>query len=168
MSDLLELGWISGVFGVRGEVKVHLHNPDSDWLTKPREVALEDDAGARRTVRLTLRRGAGKRWLGRVEGLEDRDEAAAMQGLRILVDPGVLPKPKSGEFYVHAVEGLPVRVGDAVIGTLEQVHATDHVDIFEIVGEDEVWFVPCISENIVSIDPANGEVVLTEAAIAAD
>ena len=36
---LVELGYIAGVFGVRGEVRLHLHNPESSLFDGPLDVS---------------------------------------------------------------------------------------------------------------------------------
>ena len=49
--DELELGSLMGAFGVRGEVRVWLHHPESDLLATPREVVLVAPDGSRRRAR---------------------------------------------------------------------------------------------------------------------
>ena len=39
-TDLIELGSVVGIFGVRGEVRLHLHNREGSVLQAPREVRL--------------------------------------------------------------------------------------------------------------------------------
>jgi ribosomal 30S subunit maturation factor RimM len=60
----VELGYVSGVFGVRGELRVFLHHPDSDTLATERRVIFTAPDGRRFTAFLRARSGAGKRILG--------------------------------------------------------------------------------------------------------
>ncbi|MEN0068503.1 MAG: hypothetical protein AAGA48_40660, partial [Myxococcota bacterium] len=45
--DDLELGYISGIFGIKGEVKLFLFNPESAILQEPRTVKLLGTGGVR-------------------------------------------------------------------------------------------------------------------------
>jgi 16S rRNA processing protein RimM len=165
----VELGVLAGVFGVRGELKVHLHHADSSWLTRARSVTLVAPDGTRAERTLVVRRGAGKRWIGVISGLTDRDEAAALQGYRIVVPASALPRPAAGEFYVHAILGAEVRVEGARVGRLTEVHAAGPVEVFEIAldagGADAVAFVPCLKEHVLRVDAQAGVVELAAGAI---
>ena len=68
--DEVELGHVSGVFGVRGEVRLHLHNRDSILLEGPVDAVLVGPDGARTGVEIVARPGAGKRIIGRITGLD--------------------------------------------------------------------------------------------------
>ena len=70
-SERVELGYVNGVFGVRGEVRLYLHNREADWLGRPRAVLVESAEGRCYSVRLRTRRGAGKRILGRLDGARE-------------------------------------------------------------------------------------------------
>ena len=72
----VRLGRVSGVFGVSGEVRLFLHNRDSDlFVGDGADVTLVSPAGERETHRLRSRRGAGKRILGRIVGVNSPDAA---------------------------------------------------------------------------------------------
>ena len=68
-SEPLRLGHVSGVFGVRGEVRLFLHNRESTLLNKGRNVVLVSPEGERLAVSLRSRPGAGRRSLGVTDGL---------------------------------------------------------------------------------------------------
>lgn len=105
--DPVVLGEVIGVFGLRGELRVHLHHREGATLTRPRDVELILPEG-RRIVRMSVRPGAGKRVLARVEGVETPEAAAALVGARIEVDRATLPPPEAGEYYVHDLLGATV------------------------------------------------------------
>ncbi len=153
-SERVELGYVNGVFGVRGEVRLYLHNREADWLGRPRAVLVESDEGRCYSVRLRTRRGAGKRILGRLDGVETREQAAALSGWRVVVRASELPRTAPGEFYVRDVLGLPVVVDGAVVGELTEVHRGGPLDILEIQleGGDAV-FVPTMREYVLQVGP---------------
>lgn len=159
-SDELDLGFVSGVFGTGGEVRLHLHNPDSDLLRAPREVVLVAPDGARRQVTLSARPGAGRRILGRIAGVEDRGAAADLMGHRVRIAKDALPPVAPGEVYVWQLEGLEVRVGGAPAGTVAQVHRAGPVDVLEIDTGGEPAFVPVVGGNVERVDLDAGVVHL--------
>lgn len=167
--DEVELGKVVGVFGVRGEVRLHLHNRESSFLMEgPAQVVLVATDGSRRAARLTCRPGAGKRILGRIEGLDQREEAAAMSGTRIAVAREALPPTDEGEFYVTDLQRLPVLVDGEAVGKVVDVHHTAGGDLLEArIGGDSV-FVPFASPLVLDVDVAAGHVVLDPAVLEDD
>jgi 16S rRNA processing protein RimM len=79
-SDLVEVGYVARAHGVRGELRIATHNPESDVLADVERLWLAGVeyavAGARPT------QGA---WLIRLDGLTDRDRAEALRGKPVAV-----------------------------------------------------------------------------------
>ena len=163
--DEVELGYVSGVFGVKGEVRLHIHNRDSKLLSKPRTVTLVSKDGTRRSVELRARSGAGKRVLGSVSQVTDPDQARALIGWTIVVPADVLPPPASDEFYLHQVIGLAAVVNDVDVGKIVDVHVNGPVDLFEVAIGEDVQFVPAVKENILEIVLSDGKVLFSEEAL---
>jgi len=165
----IELGHIVGAFGVRGEVKLFLHHRDGELWDRPRPVTLVAPDGGRREAVVTIRPGAGKRILGRIDGLTDRDLAAAMAGTRLVVDPASLPAAGPGEFYVWQLQGAAVHVEGDVVGEIRTVQHTEGMDVLVVdVGDGEPVFVPCVSEWVADIDAVAGVVTLVPGALDED
>ena len=154
----LELGHISGVFGVRGEVRLFLHNPESDLFRTAREVILLLEDGSRHTRRLKARSGAGKRVLGRLDGVTTPEQARDLMGARIVVAREALPDVGSDEFYFSDVIGVGVFVDGEQIGTLVEIHASGPIDVLEILTDDGPEFVPAVRDLVVSVS-ADGVVL---------
>ena len=149
----VELGYISGVFGVRGEVRLFLHNPGSYLLHGEHPVTLRHDGDEDRRVTLSARPGAGKRVLGRISGISDRDAAAGLKGWRVIVDRSALPELEADEYYVWQAEGAAVVLDGERVGRVRKVHVQGPVELFEIdVGDPEPWFVPSLAEFVQSFD----------------
>jgi len=163
--DDLELGYISGLFGVRGEVKVFLYNPDSTVLAEPRAVRLVGPGGVREVV-LSTRPGAGKRILGRIEGVTTPDQARALMDLRIVVARSSLPDLDDDEFYDWQIEGAAVLVGGVERGRVVRIHHPGEVDVFEIdTGGPEPVFVPVTAEFVEALDAEAPTVTLSPLAL---
>lgn len=159
--DELELGFVSGFFGVKGEVRLHLHNRETTLFQRPRDVVLVGPDGKRMAARLSARPGAGKRVLGRIAGIRYRDQAELWLKWKIVVPRTDLPALDEDEFYLADVEGLPVHVNDEPIGRVAKVHATGPIEVLEInVGSREPVFVPCEAELVrIDLDAAVVHVV---------
>jgi 16S rRNA processing protein RimM len=157
-----------GVFGVRGEVRLHLHHRESTLLKRPREVVLESKDGARQVVRLSARSGAGKRVIGSVDGVTDPERARELIGWTVRIDRSALPAPAPGEFYVWAVPGLAVWMGGDQVGTAVDVHETPGGDVLEVELPDGPVFVPLLREWVVEVNVQGGRVVLAPGAIEVD
>lgn len=160
----LELGYVSGVFGVRGEVRLFLHHRESTLLDKPREVVLVAPVCARYLAKLGARSGAGKRVLGKVEGVDDPDAADALMGLIIAVARASLPRTRKDEWYVADLIGCRVLVEGEVVGEVVFVHETPGGDLMEIAVGEEREFVPLLRQWLKLVDVAGREIELTERA----
>jgi len=161
----IELGYVSGIFGVRGEVRLFVHNRDSELLANPRKVILLGPDEERRAVSMRCRGGAGGRVIARIDGVQDRDAAAALRDWRIVVSTDDLPKLPDSEFYLRDVLGCPVRIGERALGMLADVHQSGPVDVLEIRRDgDEPLYVPALAVWIAAV--ASEGITLTAAAAA--
>ena len=79
--DHVCFGYVSGIFGVKGEVRIFLYNSDSRFLFSPRNVFLIDDKGVQTRFRMKARTGAGKKVIARIDGLDNREAAREKIGL---------------------------------------------------------------------------------------
>ncbi len=156
------------VFGVRGELRVHLDNPASVLWRAPLEVTAVRPDGSERVVVLSVRTGAGKRWIGRIEGVTDRDAARTWVGTRFLFPEDRLPAPEPDEAYVFSIDGAPVVVDGRRVGGVAAIHSSGGTDILEIRTDDgRTEFVPCLDQHVERIDGAVPIVVLRAGALPA-
>lgn len=163
VSSTVEIGYVSGVFGTRGEVKVFLHNPDSDLFKTPLSCKLVHDAGKVRSVVMTVRSGAGKKIIGRIDVCSTRDAAETVVGCTIVVDRASLPALDTNEFYISDLEQMSVITpGGQTFGTIAGVHQTGRGDMLEIHQKDEVFFVPLSDPFVAHIDIEKQTLELSE------
>lgn len=161
----VELGSVSGVFGVVGEVRLFLHHRESDLLSKGAPVILVSPDGRRYGTHLMTRSGAGNRVLGKFSEPLQREQAASLKDWKIVVPKADLPEVEDDEFYVWQLEGADVEVDGEIVGQVVAVHHTGGIDVLEIdVGADPV-FIPCLHALIERLDVEEGLVVLDAEAL---
>ena len=153
-SDEVRLGYVSGVFGVRGEVRLYLYNPNSRLLWNMNEIVVVAPDGKRQTVSFRVRDGAGKRVLGRLGGVDSPEDARARIGWELVLPKDALPDVAAGTFYHHQLLGLPVvTAGGIELGKLAAIHSTGEVDVWEVRGRTETSYIPAVEEEILEVQP---------------
>ena len=153
------LGTIVAPHGVRGLVKVRSFTDDpSDIVSYG---PLQDTQG--RAVGLTLRGPIKGGLLAAVAGVEDRDAAEAMRGVKLYVPREALPATDDEEEYYYAdLIGLRVETADgAALGRVKAVHDFGAGDVLEVVfeaGGSEL--LPFTRDMVPVVDLAGGRLVV--------
>ena len=157
----VRLGRVSGVFGVSGEVRLFLHNRDSDlFMGDGADVTLVSPTGERETHRLRSRRGAGKRILGRIVGVSSPDAARRYMDWEIVLAETALPATEEDEYYQRDLIGLPVRTQDGDhVGKITEIMEGPVVDCWVIKGPLGEQIFPAVKDVVVSVDLKEGVVI---------
>ena len=130
--NLVILGKIGAVHGVRGEVKVHsFTDPIENLLDYP--VWTLRSEGKTKQVKLASARLQGKGLVAQIQGLDDREEARTLTGYEICVDADQLPELADDEFYWHQLEGLKViDQAQQLLGKVDHLLATGANDVLVV------------------------------------
>lgn len=138
------LGRIAGVYGVRGWMRVVSETDPSDNILRYSPWLLN---GASHAVAEGRRHGKGL--VVRLEGFEDRDQAAALVGQTISVYRDQLPPPQPDEFYWADLEGLSVlTVAGRDLGRVSHLFGTGANDVMVVTGERD-RLVPFLWDEVV-------------------
>lgn len=152
------LGRISGLFGVRGWVKVYSY-------TEPREAVLDYDrwllSGKNGWQEAAVAEGQrhGKTVIARIKGYEDREQAAGLIGTEIGIPRDELPETEDDRYYWSDLEGLSVVLRDGtVLGTVDHLLETGANDVMVVKGETE-RLIPFVMDKVVlGVDLAKREI----------
>ena len=150
------LGRISGLFGVNGWVKVFSYTEPRQAILDYGDWLLRRD-GCWAAAPVAEGREHGKSIVVRLEGIADRDAAAAYVGADIGVDRDQLPEQEKGSYYWADLEGLQVVHRDgSTLGKVAYMLATGANDVMVVRGEREI-LIPFVPETvIVDVDLAAG------------
>ena len=161
----VELGKLVGVWGVKGWVKLHSYTRNradisqyKTWyLQKPRSKA--DPA----PIKVLNCREQGQGMVVQFDGVNDRDQAAAMSGQVIFVKQSDLPDLPEGEFYWQQLIGLTVRNETVTIGEVTSILETGADDVFVCNNVDEGKadvLIPYNNEVVLKIDVEAGTMLV--------
>jgi 16S rRNA processing protein RimM len=143
MSDreMVVMGRISGLFGVRGWLKVYSY-------TEPRRGILDyslwfiKQGGEWEAYELQGGHPQGKGIVVHLRGFDDRDQAAQLLGFDIAVRRDQLPKLAAGEYYWSDLEGLRVENLDGMeLGRISHLFETGANDVIVVQG-DRQYLIP--------------------------
>lgn len=151
MSDI-HVGKISGVFGVKGWIKVFSYTEQrenildySPWLLKK--------AGESKTLKVMDGNLQGKVVVAQLESVNDRDQAADLMGWDIFIRPEQLPKPASNEYYWSDLVGLKVTNTEGVdFGLVSGLMETGANDVVIVEGDRERCIPFLQGQFIINID----------------
>jgi len=157
---LVPLGVVIGAHGVRGELRVKLHNPGSEVLDRRKSIVLRDGA-AMTEHRVSARRRHQDMLLITIDGCDDRDAAIALRGREVCVPRDQLPQLAPGEYYLLDLVGLRAQRPDGQgIGNVESVIPYPTVDALRVRTEAGVVEVPVLAPYFVEARVADGVIVL--------
>jgi len=140
--EVVQIGHISGVHGIKGWVKIYS-------LTEPREAIFEYQpwlmGEALEKVRILQGKKQGKHLVAQLEEVTDREQAESLVKRPIAVYRDQFPELPDDEFYWMDLAGLAVKLEDGTeLGTIDSMLATGANDVMVVKGEKErlIPFVP--------------------------
>lgn len=158
--ELVNVGKISGIFGVKGWIKVFSYTEMRENILTYSPWTLRKGKESKE-VKVIDGRRHGKTIVACLQDLDDRDAAAALNGWEILIRPEQLPKAKKGEYYWADLIGLRVKTVDGIdFGTVKQMLETGANDVVVVMGERERLIPFLLEQTIVNIDLIAGEMVV--------
>ena len=161
----IELGVIAKPHGVRGELSVHVFNPDSTMLRELTEVFLIGEEGEDPAlVEIESTRQGPKGLLMRLVGPTSREDADALRGYKLCVPREALPELEEGEYYHADLIGLDAIEGDAVLGKISAVIDYPSAECLRIERPGGYIEVPMLPRWLEKVDLDAGKVYLKDLA----
>lgn len=155
-SDFLNAGHISGVFGVKGLVKVFSFTDPrenilrySPWLLKKNNQTRE--------IKIIGGHRQGSTVVAELEGITDRDAALALLGCEISVSRQQLPAPSAGEYYWADLVGLEVKTESGItLGKVDHLLETGANDVLVVLDGSKERLIPFLQkQTVLDIDLNN-------------
>ena len=156
----INVGTISGVFGVKGWVKVFSFTDNKVNILKYSPWLLKKDSETR-LIKVIDGKLQGKAVVAQLEAVNDRDQAASLMGWDIFITPDQLPKAAKDEYYWSDLIGLSVETSLGVqLGVIESLMETGANDVVIIKGDRERVIPFLQGKTIISIDLDNARMIV--------
>lgn len=181
--DLVELGRVTGGYGIRGWVKIQPHAAGSSallqarewWLRQPVAPLQQGEPGPARRVKVLKSRTQGSTIVGSLQGVVDRTQADALRGCTVWVSRAAFPDTDTDEYYWVDLIGCTLygeQDGESVLlGVVHDItdngaHAVLHIKrqaldengapvaLRDDKGRDLESLVPFVSAHVHSVDLA--------------
>jgi len=161
------LGEIAGAHGLRGEVRVRVTGDSGESLLSAGSVWLAREIDAPTPRRFAVAGGGAGRSgevRMRFEGIDDRDAAEALRGLRVMVDAAELPPLPEGELYWHEVIGCRVESESGrALGAVREIWETGAHDVLVVVDEEGCRrLIPTVEALMKQVDLDSRRIVVVD------
>lgn len=156
------MGRVTVPYGVGGWVKIHPLTASPGSLREYPVWRLGRE-GDWREVRVLASRVHGNALVAQLEGVADRDAAAALKGCDVGVPRGEFPAAADGEFYWSDLIGLKVVNAQRYeFGRVARILQTGANDVLVVAGgtDGRETLIPFIAGVIGQVDLVTGEIVV--------
>lgn len=145
---MVTLGKISGVFGVKGWVKVFSYTDERDGILAYKPWFLKV-SGQWKETKVTTGQAQAKGVVVLLDGISDRDQAQLLVGCEIAVPREQLRKLDENEYYWTDLIGMNVvTVTGVELGKVDHLFETGSNDVMVVIGDRE-RLLPWIQGDVV-------------------
>lgn len=156
-TDLVGLGEVSGVHGLRGTLKIR---PDADAATTDPEViqALGEVVVAGKAYPVLKAERLKNQVLIQLQGITTRDQAEVLVGWKVEAQRRRFPPLPEGEYYWFQVVGLEVinAADGSRLGHLAEIIPTPAHDVYVVRQGAREILLPAVEEVIAEINLEEG------------
>ncbi|HEY5949771.1 MAG TPA: ribosome maturation factor RimM [Kofleriaceae bacterium] len=152
----IEIGGVARAHGIRGEVVIVTHDPDSATLGSVTSIYV---GGVERKV--LQARDTQRGWLVALEGVATRNDAEALRGKPVEVDRNALELDDEDVLLDDLID-CEVRLPDGTPwGKIAEIMIGPHQDLLVIHDGEIERMLPLVDEFVTSVDVEAGVVTVT-------
>jgi 16S rRNA processing protein RimM len=141
------MGRVAASYGVRGWVKVAPDSGSENGLAGAQEWWI----GAR-AYAVSGARVHGATVIGKLAGIESREQALALKGQPVAVPREALPEPEEGKYYLADLLGLEVLNEQGVpLGVVTRTYSNGAQDVVEVAG-NRTRLIPWVAAVVKEVD----------------
>ena len=160
------MGRLTGVYGVKGWLKVHSYTEPRENLLGYKTLEIERD-GQWQPLFIDEGKTHGKGLIVHLRGIDDRDIAATYTGCDIAVSASVMPALPQGEYYWHQLEGLKVYTagGEVLLGRVDHLIETGANDVLVVRAcegsiDEQERLLPYVKQYVLTVSLDTGEMLV--------
>ena len=156
---LVVVGRVCGAFGVRGWLRVRSYTRPAEnilayspWYLR-REASDDAANDADEAHRVVAGEARADGVVAQIDGVADRDAAAALAGARVMVPRSSFPAVGAREFYWADLEGLKVTNLEGVeLGAISHLFETGANDVMVVTDGERERLIPFTKDAVKKVD----------------
>jgi len=153
----IELGKIIKTRGLRGCLKVISCAQQNDIFSVSENIYLQKQSGEKNKYTVKKIDLAGKFLFIELQGIDNKEQAEALLGCRVLLPENLFPQLPENEYYWHDIIGLQVYTQDGdFLGKIEAIFPTGSNDVYVCKNKDSEVLLPSIADVVTDIDLKKG------------
>lgn len=158
--EMLLVGKISGVFGIKGWVKIFSYTENKNNIC--RYLPLYQSKNSQQSpLEIETIKPHGKTIIAKINGINNPEQAQLLLGKRLYISSEQRPKTTKNEYYWSDLVGLNVvNQSNKPLGVVRDLLSTGANDVLVIQGGDKKYLVPYVRTHILSIDLHKKQMVL--------
>ena len=158
MSKLfIHIGTITGVFGIKGELKVKF------LLTKPKKIIDQNlifIEKIKKKIKIKFIRAHKNYTIIKFDNINNRNKAELLINKKLLINKNKLPALSKNEYYPDDLIGFVVQtINGKTLGLVKKIFNFVAGDLLEIYSNKKFFFLPFDKNNIKKIDKKNKKII---------
>lgn len=146
--QLVTLGHVSGLFGVKGWIKIHSYTDPRDGIVGF-ETWILRSGDDEKTIEVEEGKNHGRTVVAKLKSVDDREQASELVGAEIAVERAALAPCDPGQYYWTDLEGMEViTTSGQTLGRLDHLFETGGHDVMVVTG-DRQRLIPFVQGTVV-------------------
>ncbi len=161
MSDLVEIGRLVKVHGLKGRLKAVSYLESEMLLDELDEVLIRPEKGPETKYKVKGVQPQNRTFFIELEGINDPDSAGKLVGSGIFIPADMLEELPQDEYYWHEIIGLKAvtETGD-YLGKVSSIFPAGSTDVYVVSGGAREILLPALEDVIKKIDLEAGKIVV--------
>ncbi|WP_019616160.1 ribosome maturation factor RimM [Psychromonas ossibalaenae] len=163
-AEPIVMGKFGAVHGIKGWLKVHSYTDDSESIFEYKPLLMKSK-GLLQEVNITEWKRHSNGFVAKIAGFDVREEAQALVGLELFVDPDKLPELEE-DFYWRDLIGCQVNTDKGYdLGVVTDMMETGSKDVLVVKANSNDAFgqkerlIPFIEEQVISNVDITGKLI---------
>jgi len=154
LSSRVELGRLGRPHGVRGEVRLWVHNSETSLLTAGRALSLGPEGETPTTFEIERVRRDPQGFVVKLRGIDDRDAAGSLNGMVWTDTRASFGRPAPGEYYhVDLLDADALDEAGQRLGRITDLFSTPASDVLVVDVDGRELLVPFVEAYIAGPGP---------------
>ena len=154
-NPLMPIGQVVGAHGIDGVVKIHFYDAGHKTISAGQTLKMMSPGDMRTDYSIEWVRPHKRNFLVRLKGVNDRNQAQALSGSRIVINRSDLPVLEDDTFYWVDLIGMDVyTIADRYLGQIKAIIPTGSNDVYVVSHKEAETLVPALKTVITDVNRA--------------